>query len=257
MIKRLEANSKDPLYMQLADAVLSAIKDGEFKGGDKIPSEEELRQMYGLSRVTVRTAIDHLVSQEILVKKQGKGTFVAVPYLENDTGRLQGFTDIFLSRGYKIRKDVLSMSIVPAPSDCIKNFQIGKEENVIEIKRLLYANDIPAILETILIPLAYSFVLNEDMSGSFYRILCSHGIYPTMAKKLIDICYATADEARLLGLKPKTALFLCTDYVNNQEGKCIHRSRQIIRNDMYKLVVYSTNVDLEERKTSHKNENES
>ena len=73
MVDKLEANSKDPLYVQLAEVILDAVKQGEFKGGDKIPSEEELRKMYGLSRVTVRTAIDSLVGQNILVKKQGKG----------------------------------------------------------------------------------------------------------------------------------------------------------------------------------------
>lgn len=255
MIERLEANSKDPLYKQLSDAILQAIKEGEFKGGDKIPSEEELRKMYGLSRVTVRTAIDHLVSQNILEKKQGKGTFITVPYLENDTGRLQGFTDIFLSHGYDIKKEILSMSIVPPSSECARYFRIGKDENVIEIKRLLYANKIPVILETILIPLAFSFVLKEDLTGSFYRILCSHGIYPTMGKKLIDICYATSEEAKLLCVKPKTALFLCTDYIHNQEGACIHKSRQIIRNDIYKLAVHSTNVDLEERKNKNNTNN--
>ena len=90
MVKCLATNSKDPLYVQLADAILQAVKEGEFKGGEKIPSEEELRKLYGLSRVTVRTAIDSLVSQGILVKKQGKGTFVTVPIVESNTEHLRG-----------------------------------------------------------------------------------------------------------------------------------------------------------------------
>lgn len=70
MRESLEVNSQSPLYSQLADAILNAIKAGEFKSGDKIPSEEELRKMYGLSRVTVRTAIDSLVEKNILIKNR-------------------------------------------------------------------------------------------------------------------------------------------------------------------------------------------
>lgn len=247
MVDKLEANSKDPLYVQLAEVILDAVKQGEFKGGDKIPSEEELRKMYGLSRVTVRTAIDSLVGQNILVKKQGKGTFVAVPFLENNSEQLKGFSDIFASHGYDLKKKILSMAIIDASPDCMRDFGLKQEDKVIEIRRLLYANDIPVILEKILLPLTFSFVLNEDLRGSLYKILCKHNIYPTMAKKQIDICYATPEEAQLLGVKPKTALFLCTDYVNNHEGHCIHKSRQIIRSDIYKLTVKSINFDLEER----------
>ena len=248
MVKCLATNSKDPLYIQLADAILQAVKEGEFKGGEKIPSEEELRKLYGLSRVTVRTAIDSLVSQGILVKKQGKGTFVTVPIVESNTEHLRGFTDIFASHGYQMKKDILSMSIIPAAPDYARKLSIEPEANIIEIQRLLIADGVPAILERLYLPLEYSFVLKEDLKGSLYQILCSHGIYPTMAKKQIDICHATAEEARLLGVKAKTALFLCTDHVNDQEGKCIHVSRQIIRSDIYKLVVHSTNVELETRK---------
>ena len=248
MVKCLETNSKDPLYAQLADAIFKAVKEGEFKGGEKIPSEEELRQLYGLSRVTVRTAIDSLVNQGVLVKKQGKGTFVTVPVVESNTEHLRGFTDIFASHGYQMEKEILSMTIVPAAADYARKFSIDPGENIIEIQRLLIADGIPVILERIYLPLEYSFLLKEDLRGSLYQILCSRGIYPSMAKKQIDICYATAEEARLLRAKPRTALFLCTDYVNNQEGKCIHISRQIIRSDIYKLVVHSTNVELEARR---------
>lgn len=103
MRESLEVNSQSPLYSQLADAILNAIKAGEFKSGDKIPSEEELRKMYGLSRVTVRTAIDSLVEKNILIKT-GKGTFVTVPALESNAQELLGFTDIFSKHGYDLKK---------------------------------------------------------------------------------------------------------------------------------------------------------
>lgn len=247
MRESLEVNSQSPLYSQLADAILNAIKAGEFKSGDKIPSEEELRKMYGLSRVTVRTAIDSLVEKNILIKKQGKGTFVTVPALESNAQKLQGFTDIFSKHGYDLKKEILSVMVIPAPVSCVQDFKIQPNDNVIEVRRILLIKEIRTILETIYFPVSFSFILQEDLTQSLYGILHKHGIYPTMAKKKIDICYATAEEAKLLDIKPKKALFLCTDFVNDQEGNCIHKSRQLIRSDIYKLTVYSTNVDLEMR----------
>ena len=134
MRESLEVNSQSPLYSQLVDAILNAIKAGEFKSGDKIPSEEELRKMYGLSRVTVRTAIDSLVEKNILIKKQGKGTFVTVPALESNAQELLGFTDIFSKHGYDLKKEILSVMVIPAPVSCVQDFKIQPNDNVIEVR---------------------------------------------------------------------------------------------------------------------------
>ena len=72
----LDQNSIVPLYKQLKDRIKEAILSGELKPNQKIPSELELSQTYQISRITVRNAISELVDEELLEKKQGKGTFV-------------------------------------------------------------------------------------------------------------------------------------------------------------------------------------
>ncbi len=73
---KLESNKKAPLYQQLYDAILNKVRSGEYQVGEKIPSEEQLMTIYGVSRVTVRNAIKQLVDENILIKRHGKGTFV-------------------------------------------------------------------------------------------------------------------------------------------------------------------------------------
>ena len=74
---KLESNKKAPLYQQLYDAILNKVRSGEYQVGEKIPSEEQLMTIYGVSRVTVRNAIKQLVDENILIKRHGKGTFVS------------------------------------------------------------------------------------------------------------------------------------------------------------------------------------
>ena len=75
---KLESNKKAPLYQQLYDAILNKVRSGEYQVGEKIPSEEQLMTIYGVSRVTVRNAIKQLVDENILIKRHGKGTFVSM-----------------------------------------------------------------------------------------------------------------------------------------------------------------------------------
>ena len=72
----LDQNSITPLYLQLCDLILSEIKNGKYQEGDKIPSELELCAQYHVSRTTIRAAIAALAKQDILVRRQGKGTYV-------------------------------------------------------------------------------------------------------------------------------------------------------------------------------------
>ena len=72
----LELNSSVPLYEQLMNAIRADIDQGIFKAGEKLPTEAELEEKYAVSRITVRRAIKELCDDDILIKKQGKGTFV-------------------------------------------------------------------------------------------------------------------------------------------------------------------------------------
>ena len=83
-MQKLDSRSATPLYQQLYDVLKTAIQEGVYKSGEQIPAEDRLREIYGISRVTVRKALEQLTEDGILVKRHGKGTFVSeVDYVEN------------------------------------------------------------------------------------------------------------------------------------------------------------------------------
>ena len=106
---KLESNKKAPLYQQLYDAILNKVRSGEYQVGEKIPSEEQLMTIYGVSRVTVRNAIKQLVDENILIKRHGKGTFVSMPsYVESMTAG-GSFTESGLKMNRKPTTKIISI----------------------------------------------------------------------------------------------------------------------------------------------------
>ena len=95
----LDASSIVPLYKQLKDLILKEIKEGKLKTNQKIPTEQELSEKYQISRMTVRKALAQLVDEEVLAKKQGKGTFVQEPKIVEDLDNANSFTNLCKRNG--------------------------------------------------------------------------------------------------------------------------------------------------------------
>ena len=89
----LDKKSPIPLYYQLVEAIRDRIRAGELMPGAQLPPERELGEQYGISRMTVRQALQYLISDDVLVARQGTGTFVAEPKLTFDLRHALGFTD--------------------------------------------------------------------------------------------------------------------------------------------------------------------
>lgn len=90
--QKLNPSSSTPLYKQVYTILKSRIANGELKPGDKIPTENELIQEYGVSRITIRAAISELVEDRVLERAQGKGTFVCKPKDAYQADDSHGFT---------------------------------------------------------------------------------------------------------------------------------------------------------------------
>ena len=90
----LKQDAMTPLYVQLMDTVEKDIKSGRYKPGDKIMTESEMAKTYGVSLITVRKAIGSLMEKGLVVRKQGKGTFVTKPKFSRNIKRLQSFSEM-------------------------------------------------------------------------------------------------------------------------------------------------------------------
>jgi GntR family transcriptional regulator len=136
-----------PLYFQLEQIIKSKILTGEFILGDKIPTEKDLCQTYQVSSITARQAILNLVSEGLLVRKQGKGTFVREGFtkIKNiKTLRLSGDLNNILPEGLKAQ-DVKLLDIVKikAPQSVAKLLDLEEDKNVVQVRRTRNDNKIP------------------------------------------------------------------------------------------------------------------
>ena len=142
-MKETQLDSGKSLYKQIKDAIKDQIMKGELKGGDKVPSERELCALFGVSRITVRQAINEAVQEGYLYTLQGKGTFIASSSeLKINQGlvRVTSFGDTMLSRGMKAETKILNHDYQQADFALSKILDIDITREVLNLNLLGIAN---------------------------------------------------------------------------------------------------------------------
>lgn len=223
----IDATSIVPLYKQVSHLLTEEIKNGNLAVGEKIPSELTLMELFNVSRVTIRGAISELVEDGLLVRSQGKGTYVAPQKQIQMANDLPGLTGTCKQAGKDIRSKVLSMEYAYPTHSESKFLMIPEDEQVIEIKRLRYIDNHPVIIETLHFLKTYDFLLQEDLSGSLFEILHKHGYAVMNSNRTLEICTASAYEAGLLEIKRNASLLLFKDHQFGKDGKPFFVSKQL------------------------------
>lgn len=127
----LNQNALTPLYEQLKNAIKDDIHAQIYRPGDRMPSEAELEEKYQVSRITVRRAVKELCEEEILVRKQGKGTFVLSTGVQSRIDQLAGFHDSMESQGRTVRTEILEKSIIFVKPSYANDLQISVDDKVV------------------------------------------------------------------------------------------------------------------------------
>jgi GntR family transcriptional regulator len=236
----IDKRSPVPMYYQIMRQLLEKINGGEFAVDSALPPERELAETYKVSRMTVRQAVAEMVSEGILVRRKGIGTFVAPPKLEQALSRLTSFTEDMTQRGMKAGARVISFEeIVPEPS-IRKALDLGAEDKALECVRLRLADEEPMALETTTLPLAlYPGLKGQDLENrSLYRLLAVRwGIRLDYAIQSIEPACAAAYEASLLHVDPGTPLLLMHRVTYNQNGRAVEHVKSLYRGDRYKFII--------------------
>lgn len=198
----LDQNTSIPLYEQMKQAIQEDIDNQVYRPGVRLPSEGELEQKYQVSRITVRRAVKELCDQGILVRKQGKGTFVVQKPMYAHLDRIgSGFHDSMEAQGSTIRVDILEKRVIRVDSSWAKDLKIDPNDEVLYVKRLMYADNIPSMLDNCYIPLKRfpGIVEKMDENASLYRILTGeYGVNVGRDYKVIRVRKATEEMSRLL-----------------------------------------------------------
>lgn len=199
-----------PLYRQIKSLLTQSLIAGEWAPGAAIPSEFDLAARYGVSQGTVRKAIDELAAENILMRRQGKGTFVATHSEEEVKLR---FLRLVAADGSKelLDNQLLSCERVKASAELARMLAIKAGSAVIEIKRLLLFSGKPLIHDHIVLPAAVfkgvNSALIERYKGSMYRMYESElGIRMVRAEERLTAIGADAQMAVALSLKAGTPL---------------------------------------------------
>ena len=200
-----------PLYHQLKQALRDEIERGAYKPGDRLPSEPELIRQYGISRITVRQALDELESEGLIVRRHGKGTYVAERRIEQELVRLTDFMEDTQQAGQKPSSRVLAFVHEAATPAVAKALQIKEGTEVVRVDRLRLADGRPMAFDSTWLPLRFGALLAEmDLTQeTIYHILETRYAIPVLSGAFfITAASARHQQASLLDILPGAALLL-------------------------------------------------
>jgi GntR family transcriptional regulator len=206
MSKSATAPVFKPLYEQIKVFITQSLIAGEWKPGESIPSEIELAARFNVSQGTVRKAIDALAMENIVVRRQGKGTFVATHKEEQSKLRFLRLTS---ADGQKqpLNNRMLSCKRLKATAEIAQLTGLKKGTAVIEIQRLLSFADEPKILDYIIVQSKFFRGLNSsrisEHNGSLYSMYETvYGIPMVRAEEKLTAVAASDDQCQLLNVEP-------------------------------------------------------
>jgi GntR family transcriptional regulator len=202
-----------PLYQQIKTLILGSLQNGEWKPGEAIPSEMELATRYRVSQGTVRKAIDEIAADNLLVRKQGKGTFVATHAEEKVQYR---FLKLLPDEGDKqsegpARRDIVDCKRLRATVDIARALALRTGDPVLQARRVLSFTGKPTILEDIWLPgVPFKGLTAERLSqyhGPMYALFeTEFDVRMVRAEEKIRAVLPDADQACLLGVNTHTPL---------------------------------------------------
>jgi GntR family transcriptional regulator len=204
----INPRSPIPKYHQLREILLELI-DSELQVDAPIPSERELAERYGLSRMTVRQAVDSLVAEGRLTRVAGVGTFVAEAKMDVQI-RLASFSEDMRSRGMHPGTTVLGLERIQAGAHIAKELEVSVGDPVVRIDRLRYADGVPMSVQGTYLPeLLVPGLVERGVDGSLHQLLRErYGLELTWGEQTIEAGTADAATAALLEIPDRSVVLI-------------------------------------------------
>jgi len=236
----LDHDSPIPLHHQITQILRNEILTGDLVSEEgKVPTETELAQSFGVSRITVRTAIETLVSEGLLWRKRGSGTFLKTNTMEHWAGRLMGFSESITGAGFKPRGKVLKQQMVTSLPEEISEYLI--EDSAWELKRLRFADEKPIAIEQSFFTREIGMKLRTqtdlDNIVTYQFIENELKIPLSEANQLITAINANEEEAQILNISERDALLYIERLTKSRDGKIVEFLRAKYRPDYFNYVI--------------------
>jgi GntR family transcriptional regulator len=218
------------------DRVLDLIE--QLGVGESIPSERQLSADLGVSRLTVRAALDELVREGYLVRRRGSGTFVSEPKIAQEL-TLTSFTDDMRRRGMSPASRTLELKVVPAGARLGRLLHVSPSEPVVVAKRLRLADRETMAIETLHVreSLVPGLTAADLEAGSFYALLRDrYGVVVAGGVQTIEPTVTNEEESAALGVPLHSPAFLFERFSRNGDDQVVEFVQSIYRGDRYRIV---------------------
>ncbi len=228
-----------PLYLQIAAGLLEQIESGELSPGERLPPERKLSNLLGVTRSTLRRALQRLEVQGVLVRRQGAGTYVAAPKIEQTVDQRLSFSHQMQKRGYLTGTRLLHFDRRPAEATVANALRIPLGARVFHCQRLHCIDQSPAVLETIWMPAARFPNLEQfDWSKRLvYDIIeQQYGVVVSRGRQSLEAVVATEYEAGVLGVQAGAPLMLERRTAFDQHDRPVEYGKRLYRGDRFRFV---------------------
>ena len=238
----METTQAKPLYQAVADNILEKIESGNYKPNERIPSEAELGELYGVGRNTIRHALSELVKNGDLVTLHGVGTFVSDGSRHTKTAEyLYGMSQELAERGHTVSSKVLEADIIPADAFLSRRLGVQLGAEVAFLSRLRLLDGEPVAIERAYLPHALCpGILDHDFSAeSLYEVLSTeYNRRPHHAEQEIEGELATPQVAKLLKLEQPAVVLVFHRETRLADGKVIEYVDSELRADRFRFYAH-------------------
>ena len=196
-----------PIYIQIHNKIKQEIEANRWAVGDRIPSERDLAVQFGVSRMTLRQAIQTLVEEGILERHIGSGTYIARKKVQEKMSGIMSFTEITQANGQIPSSKLISYQIGKPSLSEKERLNLNPDSEVLRMERIRFADETPICYEVVTIP--YHLVENlskDDISTHLYETLNKNGYRIGRVTEHISAAVANENDARLLNAKKGEAL---------------------------------------------------
>lgn len=233
----LSRSSPEPLYRQLASLIENEIRSGRLKSGDRLESEGLLTQRFQVSRITLRQAVAELVRKQMLVRKQGKGTFVTAPAVRHDLRRSHGLLGSLFSQAQGASARLLRYELLVPPADTAALLSLGPDRPALRLDRLYLIDGRPMALAHVwlapevgtLARATAKLMSTEDMMRQVGIVIASSEV--TMRAEV-----AGAVVGRALSISPRASVLVLRRRTLGDDGTVKEAGRVWFCSDAYEFV---------------------
>lgn len=227
-----------PKYIYIKDDLINRINDSEYNEGDFLPTEESLSELYGVSRITIRKALDELTKYGYIKKNRGSGSIVINKKGQIKSPYLKSFTEEMEEKHKEIETKVMSFKIIKASEEISKLIDVAVDSQVYLIERLRIASGIPMIFVRSYMEVEKNKDLTlQDLERSKFEYAKKKGYDIDCSIQNIDAISANDFIAKVLNIEPGTPLIKSRNLIWLKDNTIFDYSEVYMNPQEYQLVV--------------------